>query len=127
MRVIVIGTARERRLLRSDLESSPPVIVGEFDSLAEARRSGLAADAIVASPQPDPEPDDGPAPETLTAREIQVLELVAEGLPNKVIAERLGISDQTVKFHIGSISGKLGAGNRTDAVRRAVRRGLIAL
>jgi DNA-binding NarL/FixJ family response regulator len=127
MRLIVIGTARERRLLRTALEGSPPHIVGEFESLADARRSSLVADAIVAPPPADPEPEDGPAPETLTAREIQVLELVAEGLPNKVIAERLGISDQTVKFHIGSISGKLGAGNRTDAVRRAVRRGLIAL
>jgi len=127
MRVIVIGTARERRDLRTALESSPPDIVGEFESLADARRSGRSADAIVAAPRDGPEPDDDPSPETLTPREIQVLELVAEGLPNKVIAERLGISDQTVKFHVGSISGKLGAGNRTDAVRRAVRRGLIAL
>ena len=65
--------------------------------------------------------------EALTAREIQVLELLAEGLPNKAIAGRLGISDQTVKFHVSSISGKLGAANRTEAVRRAVRRGLITL
>jgi DNA-binding CsgD family transcriptional regulator len=69
----------------------------------------------------------GALPEPLTPREIQVLELLAEGLPNKAIAERLGISDQTVKFHVASISGKLGAANRTDAVRRAVRRGLITL
>src|SRR5207247_2957466 len=65
--------------------------------------------------------------EELTPREIQVLELLAEGLPNKAIADRLHISDQTVKFHVSSISGKLGAANRTDAVRRAVRRGLITL
>ena len=65
--------------------------------------------------------------ESLTPREIQVLELLAEGLPNKAIADRLGISDQTVKFHVASISGKLGASNRTDAVRRGVRRGLITL
>ena len=65
--------------------------------------------------------------EPLTPREVQVLELLAEGLPNRAIAERLGISDQTVKFHVASISGKLGAANRTDAVRRAVRRGLITL
>jgi DNA-binding CsgD family transcriptional regulator len=65
--------------------------------------------------------------ETLTPREIEVLERLAEGLPNKAIAERLRISDQTVKFHVSSISGKLGAANRTDAVRRAVRRGLITL
>ena len=65
--------------------------------------------------------------EQLTAREVQVLELLAEGLSNKAIADRLDISDQTVKFHVASISGKLGATNRTDAVRRAVRRGLITL
>lgn len=47
--------------------------------------------------------------------------------PNKAIAARLGISDQTVKFHVAWICGKLGAANRTDAVRRGVRRGLIAL
>jgi DNA-binding NarL/FixJ family response regulator len=56
-----------------------------------------------------------------------VLELLAEGLSNKGIAGRLGISDQTVKFHVASLAGKLGAVNRTDAVRRAARRGLIAL
>ena len=65
--------------------------------------------------------------ETLTPREVQVLELVAEGLPNKGIALRLGISDQTVKFHVASICGKLGASNRTDAVRKALQRGLITL
>jgi len=71
--------------------------------------------------------DDGPPVEPLTGRETQVLALLAEGLPNKAIAVELGISDQTVKFHVSSISGKLGAANRTDAVRRAARRGLIAL
>jgi DNA-binding NarL/FixJ family response regulator len=71
--------------------------------------------------------DDAEVEEPLTSREIQVLTLLAEGLPNKAIANRLGISDQTVKFHVASVSGKLGAANRTDAVRRAVRRGLIAL
>ena len=70
---------------------------------------------------------DGVVAEPLTTRELQVLELLAEGLPNKTIAGRLGISDQTVKFHVAALSGKLGAANRTDAVRRAVRRGLIAL
>jgi DNA-binding NarL/FixJ family response regulator len=125
MRLIVIGTARQRQDLRAALET-PPDIVGEFESLADAQQAGLAVDAFVLAPRERADMDDEPLPETLTPREIEVLELVAEGLPNKVIAERLGISDQTVKFHIGSISGKLGAGNRTDAVRRAVRRGLIA-
>ena len=56
-----------------------------------------------------------------------MLALLAEGLPNKSIARRLDISDQTVKFHVAAIYGKLGAVNRTDAVRRAVRRGLVVL
>lgn len=127
MHVIVIGTAPERRALRDALEHSPPDVIGEFGSLAEARRSGIQADAIVMAPRADAVPDGEPAVESLTPREIQVLELVAEGLPNKAIAERLGISDQTVKFHVASIGGKLGAANRTDAVRRAVRRGLLTL
>ena len=65
--------------------------------------------------------------EPLTPREQDVLELLAEGLPNKAIAARLGISDQTVKFHVASISSKLGATNRTEAVRLALRRGLLTL
>ena len=76
---------------------------------------------------PDDADEETTFDEPLTPREIQVLELLAEGLPNKAIARRLAISDQTVKFHVSSISGKLGAANRTDAVRRAVRRGLITL
>lgn len=65
--------------------------------------------------------------EALTAREVEVLELLAEGLPNKSIAARLGITEHTVKFHVSSLFAKLGAANRTDAVRRAVRRGLVTL
>jgi len=63
----------------------------------------------------------------LTPRELDVLALLSEGLPNKTIATRLGISDQTVKFHVAAITGKLGAANRTDVVRRAARRGLVVL
>lgn len=63
----------------------------------------------------------------LTTREIDVLTLVASGLPNKTIALRLGISDHTVKFHVGSILGKLGAASRTEAVTLAVRSGLLPL
>ena len=63
----------------------------------------------------------------MTARELEVLELLAQGLPNKAIGFRLGISDQTVKFHVASICGKLGATNRTDAARRALMQGMIPL
>ncbi len=125
MRVIVIGTARQRRDLREHLDA-PPDVVGEFESLAAAKEAGIAADAFLL-PGRAADSDNDDQIEALTLREIEVLELVAEGLPNKAIADRLGISDQTVKFHVASITGKLGAANRTDAVRRALRRGLITL
>lgn len=63
----------------------------------------------------------------LTAREIEVLRMLAEGLGNKQIASRLGVTDHTIKFHISSILGKLGASTRTEAVTMGVRMGLIAL
>lgn len=65
--------------------------------------------------------------ETLTTREREVLELVGQGLSNKLIARQLQISEHTVKFHVSSISNKLGAASRTDAVRRGLRHGLITL
>ncbi|MCU0496152.1 MAG: response regulator transcription factor [Anaerolineae bacterium] len=65
--------------------------------------------------------------ETLTPREIEVLQLVAEGLPNKIIAQRLKISPNTVKFHINAILGKLNAQSRTEAVVRATRLGWVIL
>jgi DNA-binding NarL/FixJ family response regulator len=63
--------------------------------------------------------------EALTAREQEVLRLASEGLGNKEIAGRLNISEHTVKFHISSILGKLGAASRTEAVSQGIRRGLI--
>jgi DNA-binding NarL/FixJ family response regulator len=129
MRLIIIGPDRARRELREWLETSPPDVVGEFESLSEARAAGIAAEALLlaAAPSPVGGDDDLLDVESLTPREVEVLELVAAGLPNKAIAARLGISAQTVKFHLTSITGKLGAANRTDAVRRGVRRGLITL
>jgi DNA-binding NarL/FixJ family response regulator len=66
-------------------------------------------------------------PDPLTTREHEVLRLLAEGKVNKEIALALTISERTVKFHVSSILGKLGAGNRTEAVRLAVQRGLVRL
>ena len=68
-----------------------------------------------------------PLIDELTPRELAVLRLVAEGLPNKTIAVKLGISEHTVKFHINAIFGKLGVASRTEAVVRATRLGLIFL
>jgi DNA-binding NarL/FixJ family response regulator len=69
----------------------------------------------------------GSPPEPLTARELEVLALLAQGLPNKQIAQRLVISEHTVKFHVGAILTKLGAGSRTEAVTLAARQGLLML
>jgi DNA-binding NarL/FixJ family response regulator len=127
MKVILVGTVRQRQRLRESLETAPDV-VGEFESVTDARDAGIAAEAMLlpAGP-PAPSGDDPTGIEPLTAREIDVLEVVSEGLSNKAIAERLGISVETVKFHLASIMGKLGAANRTDAVRRAARAGLVTL
>jgi len=65
--------------------------------------------------------------EELTPRELEVLQLLAEGLPNKTIARQLKISEHTVKFHVNAILGKLGAQSRTEAVVRATRLGLLLL
>jgi two-component system, NarL family, nitrate/nitrite response regulator NarL len=69
---------------------------------------------------------DSPA-EPLTPREMEVLQLLAEGLPNKTIASRLSVTDHTVKFHVNAIMGKLNVQSRTEAVVRATRLGLIIL
>lgn len=63
----------------------------------------------------------------LTEREKQVVQLLSEGLSNKLIADRLGISDHTAKFHVNGVMMKLGASTRTEAVVEAMRRGLIRL
>lgn len=65
--------------------------------------------------------------EDLSRREAEVLRLMAEGLSNKAIADRLGISEHTAKFHVHTILGKLGTQSRTEAVVRAARLGLLSL
>ncbi|WP_035957625.1 helix-turn-helix transcriptional regulator [Bryobacter aggregatus] len=64
---------------------------------------------------------------TLTAREREVLRLLAEGVGNKEIAWRLSITEHTVKFHVSSLMSKLNAGSRTEAVTQGIRRGYVAL
>jgi len=123
MRVALVGTHTDLERLRARLDESIEV-VGEFVSLGEARAAELDVDGFLIAPERSV-PED--LQEPLTARELEVLEQLAAGLSNKAIGARLGISDQTVKFHVASITGKLGVTNRTEAVRRALRLGLIAL
>lgn len=65
--------------------------------------------------------------ENLTTRELEVLGMLAEGLSNRQIADRLRLSDHTIKFHISSILDKLGVSTRTEAVTAGLRMGLILL
>jgi DNA-binding NarL/FixJ family response regulator len=91
----------------------PPVVPADADTtprLSPAAPNGGAA--------PSGEPQ-------LTRRELEILTLVADGLPNGDIARRLWITEQTVKFHLSNIYRKLGVGNRTEATRYAYRNGLI--
>jgi len=77
-----------------------------------------------------PEAADAPdvaASEQLTARELEVVQLLAAGLSNKAIARKLAISEHTAKFHVNSILAKLGASSRTEAVVAAARRALVIL
>lgn len=126
MRVVLIGPASERARLRRAAAGAGLEIAGEARTVAAARAADLDAEAFLVAAGPD-EADSAAANETLTPRERDVLDLVAEGQSNRRVAERLGISDQTVKFHVASICGKLGALNRTEAVRIAIARGLIAV
>ncbi|MCW5875300.1 MAG: response regulator transcription factor [Anaerolineales bacterium] len=85
---------------------------------------GLLGPLLGAPASPD---EDALPAEALSERESQVLQLLAEGLPNKQIALELGISEHTAKFHVSSIYAKLGVTNRTEALRRGARLGLITL
>lgn len=108
--------------------------VAELDLAVRAAAAGLvlldlpilAALAAGAPPATPPNPA-GVLREPLTPRELQVLQLIAQGLPNKGIARTLGISENTAKFHVAALTAKLGASSRTEAVTLGARRGLIVL
>ena len=137
MKVVLVGPPATRERLRAQLNGAA-IIVGECASLGLAQAARFDADAFVIAAGSTSVAQDfstagalaqavSPAIEPLTPREIQVLELLAEGRSNKAIGRQLGISDQTVKFYVAAIAGKLGAVNRTDAVRLAIRRGIVSV
>lgn len=98
----------------------------EIEASIRAVATGLVVVHPDALDQPAPvrSPADGGV---LTPRELEVLGMLAAGLPNKAIARKLGVSAHTVKFHVGSIMTKLHASSRTEAVTDGIRRGLIFL
>lgn len=101
--------------------------VNQITAAIEAAAAGLIVlqtedlDGLLVHPRP------AKILESLSAREVEVLGMMAEGFSNKAIAFRLGISEHTVKFHVTSIMAKLDAGSRTEAVTQGIRRGLVML
>ncbi|MGP0073914.1 MAG: DNA-binding response regulator [Bryobacteraceae bacterium] len=97
----------------------------EIESAVHAVNAGLVVMAPDFLPEAPPAAEELLSP--LSERELEVLDLLAEGLSNKLIAHRLSISEHTVKTHVASIFAKLGATSRTEAVWQAIRRGLVML
>ena len=111
----------------------PEATIEELQATVVAAAQGLVvlpgrlAGRLLAPPPPGATSDLAPPEEPLTAREREVLELLGQGLSNKLIGRRLQISEHTVKFHVSAVYAKLGAASRTDAVSRGARLGLITL
>lgn len=96
-----------------------------FNAIRIVNQGGSLLEPVVASKLMEQVNRNQNDPDALTARELDVLPLLAKGLLNKEIADALEITERTVKFHVSSILGKLGAGNRTEAVSIAAQRGLV--
>jgi NarL family two-component system response regulator YdfI len=101
----------------------------EIEGAVHAAHAGLVVTtpALLVQALPDVRTFAEELAEPLSDREVEVLDLLAEGFSNKLIAHRLTISEHTVKTHVASIFAKLGASSRTEAVSQAIRRGLVML
>jgi DNA-binding NarL/FixJ family response regulator len=109
----------------SDPDDVLSAIYATYDGLVLL--SATTAETLAAVYGDQPQENEAELSEEITSREMDVLRMLAEGLVNKDIAVRLGISEHTVKFHISSILDKLGASTRTEAVTLGIRRGLIPI
>ena len=133
--VVLLTEQAEPALLSAALRASVNGVLSSDASSAELEAALCSAAAgLITLQQSTLElliADSRPAPaallEPLSPRELEVLAMLTEGLSNKLIAHRLGISEHTVKFHVTSIMAKLGAGSRTDAVMQGIRHGLVML
>ena len=115
-----------RAVLPSDI--TPEQLVSALQAAADGLlvlHPSQMNEALPAGAAPSPELQE--LAESLTRREVEVLQMLAAGLSNKEIAARLKISEHTAKFHVASILGKLGAASRTEAVSIGIRRGLVLL
>ncbi|HEY2837579.1 MAG TPA: response regulator transcription factor [Pirellulales bacterium] len=136
--VVILSDHSDPRLLADALRTGARAVLPSDVSTDQlvAALEAAAAGLIIVHPAevnvmfPAAEPASRPIAELaepLTPRESEVLQMLASGLPNKEIAARLAISEHTVKFHVASILGKLGAASRTEAVALGIRRGLVLL
>lgn len=142
--VVLLGTDEATLALARSLDTAgfalapPDVDARELEAAVLAAASGFVAVprqlmtmALTDAVLPALEAVERAAPdwpdEPLTAREHDVLRLLVTGLPNKAIGARLGVSENTVKFHLGALYSKLGVGSRAAAVREGLRRGLIVV
>jgi DNA-binding NarL/FixJ family response regulator len=116
--------ANQRRANGLDAVLPPEATMRQIISAAAALAAGLHV-GISHEKAPGENQAELTILDPLTDRELEVLNLVAEGFSNLEIAQRLGVSRNTVKFHVSSIIGKLGATSRTEAVTVGLRRGLI--
>jgi DNA-binding NarL/FixJ family response regulator len=136
--VLLLTNAQEEAAKLSDLpvwgvlplEASPEEISAALHALGEGLWVGspalLASSLLERHPAPTFEAGE-PVGDSLTGRELEVLQLAAEGLANKQIALALNISEHTVKFHLSSLYAKLGVTSRTEAIRAGVRQGRVVM
>ena len=120
------GAAMVRNAARMHIYSVLPMEV-TTQALVAAIAATVAGFAVTLPREPSPTADATPGGEHLTAREVEILRLMARGHRNKQVAAQLNISEHTVKFHISSVMAKLGARTRTEAVTIGVTRGLVAI
>lgn len=116
----------DRGSSKADAILPPGAGNAQIRAAAQAIAVGLRIGEARSEPLPDHDPDSD-FQEALTDRELEVLNLLAEGFSNPEIARQLAISRNTVKFHVSSIIGKLAAASRTEAVTEGLRRGLIII
>jgi DNA-binding NarL/FixJ family response regulator len=98
-----------------------------FNAIRVIARGGSLLSPVVAARLLERAGGGTPAVEQLTERELEVLQLLAQGLQNKEIASQLGIRERTAKFHVSTIMAKLGAANRVEVVRLAVQQGIVQI
>ncbi len=130
--VLLTGGTWTPEAIRAGVRAILPAhaTAGEILAAVEAAAAGLAVvdpvelESLLRAGHSTPVGSDSPS---LTARELEVLRMLAEGAANKAIAWKLDLSEHTVKFHVASILGKLGASTRTEAVTIGIRKGLILL